>query len=95
MTDVNIVTNLTHPKLEVQHGAWVSLHHRTIRTDKTFIYVIIRAPHAGDGYHLVNPVTGNTFKSDPLPKLEDFEKYIDITVYSYNVAKSANITLNF
>lgn len=93
MTDVNIVTNQTHPKLEIQHGAWVSLTHKITKTDNTFIYVISRAPR--DGYFLVNPVTGNLFRSDPLIKLEDFEEYININVYSYNVAKSANITLNF
>ena len=95
MTDVNIVTNLTHPKLEVKHGSWVSLTHKIVSTRNTYIYVISRAPRAGDGYHLVNPVTGNMFKSEPLLKLQDFEEYINTNVYSYNVAKSANITLNF
>jgi hypothetical protein len=90
MTKVNL-TNFTTsndpPELEI--GTWVKLNHKSL--DHDLIYVISRAGLCG--YLLMNPTTGNLFKTEPLADLEYFEKYI--TNYSFKIIKSVDITLNF
>ena len=91
MTQINLTTTDEKPELELKLGTWVMLSHKSL--DHDLIYVITRA--GTNGYLLVNPTTGNLFKTEPLADLEYFLKYIDIAKYSFRVIKSVDITVNF